>query len=55
MTRRIVIFLWRVIRTWDFWALFISSFTCVLMMAWRSSTRDSIFKMAQKTVGKRGW
>jgi len=53
--RHVVTFLWRTVLTWDFWTLFLASFTCVLMMAWRSSIRDNIFKAAQKTVGKRGW
>lgn len=50
-----IIFLVRMIGTSSFWMLFLASLTCVLMMAWRSNIRDDIFKMAQKTVGKKGW
>lgn len=31
----------------QFWLLLLASFTAVLMLAWRSSLRDDIFKMAR--------
>lgn len=54
-TKHLAIFLLRVLGTSNFWLLFLASFTCVLMMAWRGSIRDDLFKIAQKSVGKKGW
>lgn len=51
--KRLIIFLIRLVGTLDFWLLFLASFVCVLMMAWRGSIRDGIFKLAQRSVGRR--
>lgn len=48
-------FLLRILSTSNFWLLFLVTLIGALMMAWRCSIRDDIFKFAQKTVGKRGW
>lgn len=34
-----------------FWQMVLASFTVVLMMAWRASLRDQIFKAASKYRG----
>lgn len=51
-SKRLIVFLIKLIGKLDFWLLFLASFTCVLMMAWRSNIRDGIFKMAQKSLGR---
>lgn len=55
MVSKAIVFIAGLLITPRFWLLFMASFTCVMMMAWRGSLRDDIFKLAQKTVGKKLW
>jgi hypothetical protein len=53
LSREFIVFLIELLGTLDFWLLFLSSFTAVLMLAWRGSIRDGIYKMAQKSIGRK--
>ena len=49
----ILLFMLARLLTKTFWLLVVVTFVGVIMMAARSSYRDSIFKAAAETVGKR--